>query len=112
MLWLQSDPGTISLIPARLLQAENVLILDMDLPDQTTKEYQEPVIAPKVAAALKDALRDEDEIEVDASHLDQGIGLSGTARSSSSSLRKPSSRYLVTHTPDQQGADWWDTVVL
>lgn len=67
-------------------------MLDMDLPDQTTKEYQEPVIAPKVAAALKDALRDEDEIEVDASHLDYSFGLGGTSRSSSS-LRKPSSRY-------------------
>lgn len=77
-------------------------MLDMDLPDRTTKEYQEPVIAPKVAAALKDALRDEDEIEVDASHLDHGFGLSGAARGSSSSgLRKPSSRYRITHTPDQ-----------
>lgn len=88
------------MILACLVQAENVLILDMDLPDQTTKEYQEPVIAPKVAAALKDALRDEDEIEVDASHLDHSFGLSGTARGSSS-LRKPSSRYRITHTPDQ-----------
>lgn len=71
-------------------------MLDMDLPDRTTKEYQEPVIAPKVAAALKDALRDEDEIEVDASHLHPGFGLSGPTPASSNSLKKPSSRYRHT----------------
>lgn len=90
-----------SLNPGCLVKAENILMLDMDLPDQTTKEYQEPVIAPKVAAALKDALRDEDEIEVDASHLDHSFGLSGTTSSSNSSLRKPSSRYWITDTPGQ-----------
>lgn len=74
-------------------------MLDMDLPDRTTKEYQEPVIAPKVAAALKDALRDEDEIEVDASLLDHSFGLSAATQASSTSLRKPSSRYHPT--PDR-----------
>ncbi|KAF0036495.1 hypothetical protein F2P81_011807 [Scophthalmus maximus] len=44
-------------------KAENILILDMDLPTRTTKDYQEPVIAPTVAAALEEALRDEDEIQ-------------------------------------------------
>lgn len=66
-------------------------MLDMDLPDRTTKEYQEPVIAPKVAAALKDALRDEDEIEVDASNFDSGFGLTPPT-SASNSLKKPKSR--------------------
>lgn len=77
--------------PDSRYKAENVLMLDMDLPDRTTKEYQEPVIAPKVAAALKDALRDEDEIEVDASHLDHSFGPSAATQASSTSLRKPSS---------------------
>ena len=35
----------------------------------TTKEYQESVITPKVAAILEDALRDEDDIQVDSSKL-------------------------------------------
>jgi len=48
------------------------MMLDMDLPARTTKEYQEPVIAPKVAAALESALRDEDEIQVDASGFHSG----------------------------------------
>lgn len=66
-------------------------MLDMDLPDRTTKEYQEPVIAPKVAAALKDALRDEDEIEVDASNFESSFGLTPPT-SASNSLKKPKSR--------------------
>lgn len=69
-------------------QAENILILDMDLPARTTKEYQEPVIAPKVAAALEDALRDEDEIQVDASSFHSSLG---TAPPTSNSLKKPKS---------------------
>ncbi|KAG7499056.1 kinesin KIF3B [Solea senegalensis] len=46
---------------------ENILILDIDPPTQYTKEYQEPIVAPKLAAALRDILRDEDEIQIDAS---------------------------------------------
>ncbi|XP_017295220.1 kinesin-like protein KIF3B [Kryptolebias marmoratus] len=60
--------------PDMRYKAENILILDMDLPARTTKEYQEPVIAPKVAAALEDALRDEDEIQVDASGFHSSLG--------------------------------------
>lgn len=44
-------------------------MLELDLPTRTTKEYEEPMIAPKVAAALEDALREEDDIQVDASAL-------------------------------------------
>ncbi|KAF3859787.1 hypothetical protein F7725_000042 [Dissostichus mawsoni] len=44
--------------PDMRYKAENIMVLDMDLPARTTKEYQEPVIAPKVAAALESALRD------------------------------------------------------
>lgn len=71
-------------------QAENIMMLDMDLPARTTKEYQEPVIAPKVAAALEDALRDEDEIQVDASGFHSSLGPTPPA-SASGSLKKPKS---------------------
>lgn len=54
-------------------RAENILLLELDLPTRTTKEYEEPVIAPKVAAALEDALRDEDEIQVDASNFHSSL---------------------------------------
>ncbi|MBN3275945.1 KIF3B protein, partial [Polyodon spathula] len=48
-------------------RAENILLLELDMPSRTTREYEEPAIAPKVAAALEAALQDEDEIQVDAS---------------------------------------------
>lgn len=66
-------------------QAHNILKLDIDLPARTTKDYQEPVIAPKMAAALEDALRDEDEIQVDASGFHSSLGLTLPA---STSLKK------------------------
>lgn len=72
------------------LQAENILILDMDLPTRTTKDYQEPVIAPTVAAALEEALRDEDEIEIDASGFNSSLRPTPSA-SASSSFKKPKS---------------------
>lgn len=67
-------------------QAENVLMLAMDMPTRTTRDYQEPVIDPKTAAALEDALREEKEIQVDASdHSSLGAAFS------SGSLKKPKS---------------------
>lgn len=71
-------------------QAENILTLEMELPARTTKEYQEPVIAPTVAAALEDALRDEDDIQVDASGLQSSLGPTPPA-SAGGSLKKPKS---------------------
>ncbi|XP_048873881.1 kinesin-like protein KIF3B isoform X1 [Brienomyrus brachyistius] len=71
-------------------RAENILLLELDLPTRTTKVYEEPVIAPKVAAALEDALRDEDEIQVDASTFHSTDLLC----SSASSMRKPKSSSL------------------
>ncbi|KAL7860084.1 hypothetical protein SRHO_G00152310 [Serrasalmus rhombeus] len=62
--------------PDARYRAENILMLELDLPSRTTKEYEEPVIAPKVAAALEDALREEDEIQVDASGLYANMGSS------------------------------------
>ncbi|KAI5612408.1 kinesin-like protein KIF3B isoform X1 [Silurus asotus] len=50
-------------------RADNILMLRLDYFTRTTKEYEEPMIAPKVAAALEDALREEDDIQVDASAL-------------------------------------------
>ena len=62
-------------------------MLEMDLPARTTKEYEEPVIAPMVAAALEDALREEDEIQVDASGFHSSLGPTQTT----STRRKPTS---------------------
>lgn len=69
-------------------KAENLLMLHMDLPARTTKDYEEPVIAPKLAAALEEALRDEDEILIDASGLHAGSGPAPPA-TAGGGLKKP-----------------------
>ncbi|KAL1020799.1 hypothetical protein UPYG_G00004810 [Umbra pygmaea] len=70
-------------------RAENVMMLDMDMPARTTRDYEEPVIAPTVAAALEDALREEDEeIQVDASGFHSSLGPSPPA---TAAIKKPKS---------------------
>ncbi|XP_075032621.1 kinesin-like protein KIF3B [Mixophyes fleayi] len=48
-------------------RAENIVLLELDMPSRTTREYEGPAVAPKVQAALEAALQDEDDIQVDAS---------------------------------------------
>ncbi|XP_012267487.1 kinesin-like protein KIF3B [Athalia rosae] len=47
---------------------ENILNLELDMPPRTTLDYQGPVIAPTIQAVLEEALRDEGDIDVDASN--------------------------------------------
>lgn len=56
-----------TLIVLFLSQAENIVLLELDGPSRTTRNYEGPAIAPKVQAALEAALQEEDEIQVDAS---------------------------------------------
>ncbi|XP_009900091.2 kinesin-like protein KIF3B [Dryobates pubescens] len=53
--------------PETRYRAENIVLLELDMPSRTTRDYEGPAIAPKVQAALEAALQDEDEIQVDAS---------------------------------------------
>ncbi|NWU77753.1 KIF3B protein, partial [Onychorhynchus coronatus] len=53
--------------PEARYRAENIVLLELDVPSRTTRDYEGPAIAPKVQAALEAALQDEDEIQVDAS---------------------------------------------
>lgn len=65
-----SDWEPILLVVTVLLQAENIVLLELDMPSRTTRDYEGPAIAPKVQAALDAALQDEDEIQVDASSFE------------------------------------------
>ncbi|XP_077403217.1 kinesin-like protein KIF3B [Vanacampus margaritifer] len=69
-------------------KAENILLLGMDMPSQTTKDYQRPDIAPKVAAALEDVLKNEDDLQVDASGFNSSFA---PLASASGSIRKQKS---------------------
>uniref|UniRef100_A0AAR2JBG7 Kinesin-like protein n=1 Tax=Pygocentrus nattereri TaxID=42514 RepID=A0AAR2JBG7_PYGNA len=85
--------------PDARYRAENILMLELDLPSRTTKEYEEPVIAPKVAAALEDALREEDEIQVDASG-----GFSKKPKSGRPKTGKKASTPTAAHSPSGSGS--------
>ena len=46
---------------------ENILFLELDLPNRTTRDYESPTLAPHLQAALDTALKDEEDIEIDQS---------------------------------------------
>ncbi|KAK2186663.1 hypothetical protein NP493_192g03000 [Ridgeia piscesae] len=48
-------------------QGENILQVELDMPNRTTRDYEGPTIAPKIQAALDAALQDEEDIDVDGS---------------------------------------------
>lgn len=75
-----SDRRPASLVMAVLLQAENIVLLELDMPSRTTRDYEGPAIAPKVQAALDAALQDEDEIQVDASSFESTTNKKSKAR--------------------------------
>ena len=47
-------------------KTENVLLVELDMPNRTTRDYEGPTVAPRVQAALDAALQDEDELAIDA----------------------------------------------
>jgi kinesin family protein 3/17 len=51
------------------LQGENIMVLDLDPPARTTRDWEGPEVAPQVAAALQAALAPigDEEISIDAS---------------------------------------------
>lgn len=80
-------------------RAENIMLLELDMPSRTTRDYEGPAIAPKVQAALDAALQDEDEIQVDASSFEstahkktKARPKSGRKSGSSSSSGTPASQ--------------------
>ncbi|XP_012274142.1 kinesin-like protein KIF3B [Orussus abietinus] len=73
---------------------ENILNLELDMPPRTTLEYQGPKIAPTIQAVLEEALRDEGDIDVDASN----VRLRSKTRLQSAKVR-PKSVAKIPQTP-------------
>uniref|UniRef100_T1J1J4 Kinesin-like protein n=1 Tax=Strigamia maritima TaxID=126957 RepID=T1J1J4_STRMM len=48
-------------------KAENILAVELDMPNRTTRDYESPTVAPRVQAALDAALKGEDDVDIDAS---------------------------------------------
>ncbi|XP_013380347.1 kinesin-II 95 kDa subunit [Lingula anatina] len=49
-------------------KGENILCLELDMPNRTTRDYEGPCVAPRVQAALDAALQDEEDIDIDGSN--------------------------------------------
>lgn len=46
-------------------QGENIVNIELDMPNRTTRDYEGPTVAPRVQAALDAALQDEDDLDID-----------------------------------------------
>lgn len=48
-------------------KGENILMVELDMPNRTTRDYDGPQVAPRIQAALDAALQDEADIDLDGS---------------------------------------------
>lgn len=55
--------GSVTLNPRFL--GENILFLELDMPNRTTRDYEGPTLAPHLQQALDNALKDEEDLELD-----------------------------------------------
>ena len=49
-----------------IVQDENCFLNRLDLSTRTTRDYEGPMISPIIQAALSNALKDDDHMELDA----------------------------------------------
>ena len=47
------------------------MTVELDMPNQTTRDYEGPAIAPHIQAALDVALKDEEDIDIDSRYVCQ-----------------------------------------
>ncbi|CAF1063497.1 unnamed protein product [Adineta steineri] len=50
-------------------QNENIILLQLDFPSRTTRDYEGPMVSPMIQAAIENAMKDEDNIELDANAI-------------------------------------------
>nr|XP_033819709.1 kinesin-like protein KIF3B isoform X1 [Geotrypetes seraphini]XP_033819710.1 kinesin-like protein KIF3B isoform X1 [Geotrypetes seraphini] len=82
--------------PEARYKAENIVLLELDMPNRTTRDYEGPAIAPKVQAALDAALQDEDDIQVDASTFESMTNKKSKSRPKTTGRRSVSQSSLGT----------------
>lgn len=78
-------------------KGENILELDLEYPQRSTKDYQGPAVAPSVLSALEAALKGEEDIDVDASAANshRKRAVKSAAYRSSQTKSYPKARGLV-----------------
>ncbi|XP_072270355.1 kinesin-like protein KIF3B [Pyxicephalus adspersus] len=85
-------------------RAENIVLLELDLPSRMTRDYEGPAVAPKVQAALEAALQDEDDLQVDASTFESTASKKSKARPKTGRRTGPSSGSSgSSHFPQSRG---------
>lgn len=47
-------------------QGENIILLQLDFPSRTTRDYEGPMVSPMIQAAIETAMKDEENIELNA----------------------------------------------
>lgn len=52
-----------------IIQGENIMLIDLDMPNRTTRDYDGPQVAPKIQAALDAALMDEEDIDIEGGYV-------------------------------------------
>ncbi|UJR36499.1 hypothetical protein I4U23_029220 [Adineta vaga] len=50
-------------------RGENIMLLQLDHPTRTTRDYEGPVVAPVIQAAIENAMKGEENIELDANNI-------------------------------------------
>lgn len=93
-----------------LMQCENVILLSLDIPQRTTKDYESPEISPTLQAALTEALQSQSApVEVQASKykaVDIHSFLKSACRRKMQLIQRPKSRnsaskrHPQSYTPD------------
>ncbi|CAF1319830.1 unnamed protein product [Adineta ricciae] len=48
---------------------ENIILLQLDFPSRTTRDYEGPMVSPMIQAAIENAMKDEEHLELDANAL-------------------------------------------
>ena len=51
------------------VQGENIINIELDMPNRTTRDYESPTVAPKVQAALDAALQEDDDLDIDGGYV-------------------------------------------
>ncbi|CAF2958668.1 unnamed protein product [Rotaria sp. Silwood2] len=50
-------------------KGENIILLQLDFPSRTTRDYEGPMVSPMIQAAIENAMRDEENIELDVNNI-------------------------------------------
>ncbi|CAF4295397.1 unnamed protein product [Rotaria socialis] len=50
-------------------KGENIILLQLDFPSRTTRDYEGPMVSPVLQATIETAMRDEEHIELDANNI-------------------------------------------